>query len=171
MRCLPTSLGLHDTVTFNTKPAWKELYSREQFLLKVQGWFTAELRAGWPCRSCLACLLWRNWLVNFFSASSPGCSKLLLQNCTLPTPWNIQDISSRDPDQFTDLLLCFLTQVLLWGSWLGGLIWRNVESTCFIQGCFLCELVTTQSKKSLVSKAAGSLILGPKPPALVALMQ
>lgn len=110
------------------------------------------------------------WLI-FFSASSLGYNKLLLQNCTLLTLRNIWDIDSRDPDQFTDLLLCFLTQVLLWGSWLGGLIWGNVESTCFIQGCFLCELVTTQSKKSLVSNTAGSLTPGPKPPALVALMQ
>lgn len=37
-------------------------------------------------------------LVNLFSASSLGYNKLLLQNCTLLTPWNIQDVNSRDPD-------------------------------------------------------------------------
>lgn len=90
----------------------------------------------------------------------------------LYSPETLEHVISRDPDQLTDLLLCFLMHVLLQGSWLGGLIWRNIESTCFIQGCFLCELVKTESKKPLVSNTVGSLIPGSKPPALLfALMQ
>lgn len=149
------SQGLENTIPFNRKTAWKELYSREQLLLEVQGWFTAVLRACQPCRSHSACLLWRSWLL-FLSASS----KLLLQNCR--TPETLERVISRDPDQLTDLLLGLLIQVLLQGSWLGGLIWRNVESTCFIQGCFLCELVTTERKKPLVSNTVRNLILGSK---------
>lgn len=162
------SLGLEDSTPFSRKPVWKEMHSREQFLLKKYK-DDSQLcpGLGQPCRRHLACLLCRIWLsflfvlvlIYFFPSSSLGHNKRFLQTCTLlKTP---EHVISRDLDQITDLLLCFLMQVLLQG--LGGLIRRNVESTCFIQGCFLCELVTTESNKPLVSNTVGSPILGSKP--------
>lgn len=64
----------------------------------------------------------------------------------LYSPWTPEYIIPRDPDQLTYPLLCFFMQVLLWKSWLSGLIWKNVESTRFIQGCFLCKLTIKKQK-------------------------
>lgn len=84
----------------------------------------------------------------------------------LYSPWAPEYIIPRNPDQLTYPLLCFFMQVLLWESWLSSLICKNVESTRFIQGCFLCKLTITKSKKPLVLNTFGNLILD-KPSSLL----
>lgn len=57
------SLGLENSTPFSRKPVWKEMHSREQFLLKKYK-DDAQLCSGLgqPCRRHLACLLCGIWL-------------------------------------------------------------------------------------------------------------